>query len=299
MKPRQFRADLLPKIRDLQVTAKQHVLSSMLSGEWISRMHGHGIEFAGYRQYTSGDDASLIDWKASVRSRKLLIKQLEEERDLNLYLLLDVSDTMLTGTVKKVKAEFAAEVASTLSYATLHAGENVSLGMFADGIAKYLPLGHGVAQHGIILRLLANIENYGGAKNFEQGGKELLAMMDTPGLIIVISDFIGFDETWERYLKIMATQHDLIAIVVRDPRDRRLPPEGEYVVEDPTTGQKLVIDAADYAAPYAAYVEAEEERIRGLIHRAGAESIFLETTDNYKDLLTRSFLMRKKRWWVE
>jgi len=299
MKPRQFRADLLPKIRDLEITAKQHVLSSMMSGEWISRMHGHGIEFAGYRQYTSGDDASLIDWKASVRSRKLLIKQLEEERDLNLYLLFDVSDTMLTGTVKKIKAEYAAEIASSLSYATLHAGENVAMAMFSDKVHKYLPLGHGVAQHGIILRLLANIENYGGNKNFAQSSKELLAMMDAPGLIIVVSDFIGFDETWERYLKIMAAQHDLIIIVIRDPRDRRLPAEGEFVVEDPTNGQTLVIDAADYAEPYAEYVAKEEERIRQLVHRAGSESLFLETTDNYKDILTKSFLMRKKRWWVE
>lgn len=269
-----------------------------MTGEWISRLHGHGIEFAGYRQYTAGDDASLIDWKASVRSRKLLIKQLQEEKDLNVFILLDVSDTMLTGTVKKAKAEYAAEITSTIAYGTLHAGENVSLAMYANKVIRYLPLGHGVAQHSIILRLLANIENYGGQKEFAQGSKELLAMMNAPGLIIVISDFIGFDETWERYLKIMATQHDLIAIIIRDPRDRRLPPTGEYVLEDPTTGQKIVIDAADYAAPYAAYVKQEEERITGLIHRAGAESLFLETTDNYKDILTKSFLMRKKRWWV-
>ena len=96
----------------------------------------------------------------------------------------------------------------------------------------------------------------------------------------------------------MAVAHDLIIIIVRDPRDRRLPAKGEYVLEDPSSGQKLVIDGADYAQPYAEYVAKEEARITELVRQSGAELIMLETTDNYKDLLTRSFLLRKKRWWA-
>jgi uncharacterized protein (DUF58 family) len=226
-----------------------------------------------------------------------LIKQLQEEKDLNVFILLDVSDTMLTGTVDKVKAEYAAEITSTLAYAILHSGENVSLSMFSNRVNKHLPLGHGVVHHGVMLKLLANIDLYGGKKDFGQSAKELLAMMRAPGLIMVISDFVGFDSEWERYLKIMAAEHDLITMIVRDPRDRRLPSKGEYVLEDPSTGQKLVIDAADYMQPYADYVEKEETRIKQLVQQAGAESVMLETTDNFKELLTRSFLLRKKKWW--
>jgi uncharacterized protein (DUF58 family) len=262
-------------------------------------MHGHGIEFAGYRQYTSGDDASLIDWKASVRSRKLLIKQLQEERDLNVAILLDVSDTMLTGTVSKVKAEYAAEIASTIAYATLSAGENVSFTMLADGIRKHLPFGHGVGHHALLLKLLVNPEYWGGVRNFPLSARQSLAMVTTPSLFILISDYIGFETSWERFLKIMATQHDLIVIIVRDPRDRRLPSVGEFLVEDPSTGQTLLIDATDYAAPYAAYVAQEEERIASLMRQAGAQMILLETTDDYADVLLREFILRKRRWWLD
>jgi hypothetical protein len=86
-------------------------------------------------------------------------------------------------------------------------------------------------------------------------------------------------------------------LLVRDPRDRRLPEHGEFVLEDPTTGQKLVVDSADYAQPYADFVAQEEARITTLVRRAGAELIALETTQSYKDVLTRSFLRRKNRWW--
>lgn len=297
MKPRELRADLLPKIRDLEIEAKQQVLSAMLSGEWISRVRGHGIEFAGYRQYTSGDDASLIDWKASLRSRKLVIKELQEEKNLNIYLFLDVSDTMLVGTTDKIKAEYAAEVVSSLAFATLRSGEGVSLGLWADGMKRFMPVGTGVAYHHQLVRSLTNIELYGGKKDIHHAGSQLLAVMPTPGLIILVSDCVGFDEAWERMLRVFATKHDLVVILIRDPRDRRLPPTGEFVVEDPTSGQKLVIDSADYGEPYKAFVEEEEARITSVVRSAGADLILFETTQPYKDVLTRAFLRRKSRWW--
>ncbi len=297
MKPRSFRADLLPKIRDLEIEAKQQVLSAMISGEWISRMRGHGIEFAGYRQYTTGDDASLIDWKASLRSRRLVIKELQEEKNLNVYMFLDVSDTMLCGTTDKVKSEYAAEVASSLAFAALHMGENVSLALWSDHVTRFMPLGNGVAYHHQITRQILDIAHYGGVKDIAHSTRQLLAVMPTPGLIMLITDAVGFDAAWEHNLKVMATKHDLILIVVRDPRDRRLPAHGEFVLEDPTTGQKLVVDAADYAQPYAAFVAAEEERISALVRSAGADLIMLETSSPYKDIVRQAFVQRKRRWW--
>jgi uncharacterized protein (DUF58 family) len=297
MKPRSFRADLLPKIRDLEIEAKQQVLSATLSGEWISRLRGHGIEFAGYRQYTTGDDASLIDWKASLRSRRLVIKELQEEKNLNIYLFVDVSDTMLVGTVDKIKAEYAAELASSLAFASLHSGENVSLALWSDHLTRFAPLGHGVGYHHQLMRQLLDPDQYGGVKDITKATAQLLAVMPTPGLILLVSDCIGFDEKWERALKILSTRHDLMVLIVRDPRDRRLPASGEYVLEDPTGGQKLVIDAADYAEPYQQYVAAEEQRIETLVRRAGADIVMLETSQPFKDPIRKAFAQRKSRWW--
>ena len=295
VKIKDFRPNLLPSIRDAHIRAKRSVLSSTMSGEWISRKRGHGIEFAGYRQYTSGDDASQIDWKASVRSRKLLVKELQEERDLNIFFLLDVSDTMLFGTTDKLKAEYAAELLSSLAFAAAHSGESTSFSLFNDRITHHLPLSIGLSRHALALRLLSNPENYGGKRDFAKVGRELLAIMRTRGLIIIISDFIGFDKDWDRTLKIMAEAHDLLCILVRDQRDRRLPASGEYVLADPSSGEVIVIDVADYAEPYKAYVEAEEARLKTLLRRANADLVSLETTEDFSRVLMRYFMLRSQR----
>jgi len=297
MKLREFRADLLPKIRDLQIEAKQQVLSAMLTGEWISRLRGHGIEFAGYRQYTTGDDASLIDWRASLRSRKLVVKELQEERSLAIMLAVDVSDTMLVGTTDKIKAEYTAELVSSLAFGALHVGENVGMGLWSAGVKRFLPLGHGTAYHFQIAHLLSEIKHYGGEKRVAKSLQQLDAMMPQRGLFIVCTDAVGFDAEWERVLRIIASAHDLIFVVVRDPRDRRLPAHGEYHVEDPQSGQTLVIDGADYAQPYAEYVEKEEARIKQVVQGCGGDVLFLETTKPFKDILTNAMLQRKHRWW--
>ena len=267
MKQTDFRPDLLPTIRKLEIHAKRSVLSTTLTGNWLSKIRGHGIEFAGYRSYTVGDDAALIDWRASVRSRKLLVKELSEEKNLNIFLLVDVSNTMLFGTVNKLKAEYVAELVSSFSFAALRGGESVGIALFSDRVKKFAAPKLGLPNHATLMGLIGDINNYGGKKDFPKAASQLLSMMGVPGLIIVISDFVGIDETWDSYLKIMAEQHDLICVAVRDKRDRELPSHGEYLLEDPTTGQKLVIDVADYGAPYKAYVQHEERKLASLFHR--------------------------------
>jgi uncharacterized protein (DUF58 family) len=289
-----FRPDLLPTIRHLEVHAKRNALSRTLSGNWLSRIKGRGIEFFGYRQYVSGDDAGMIDWKASLRSRRLLVKELNEEKSLNIYVLLDVSDTMLFGTTDKLKAEYAAELVSSLSFAMLRAGENVALALFAERIKRFVPLSQGLAHHPALLKAIGDITMYGGSKNFGKVAPQLLSIMES-GLVILISDFLQFDEEWERYFKIISKKYDLICIGVRDPRDRALPDTGEYVLSDPTTGQRLVIDASDYAKPYKDFVLQEEKHLRELMLHAHGDFLMLETTENYSRAIVQFMLLHSKR----
>jgi len=291
----EFKPELLPTIRKLEIHAKRNVLSQTLTGNWLSKIRGHGIEFSGYRQYQPGDDASLIDWRASIRSRKLLVKELNEEKNLNIFVMLDVSDTMLFGTTEKLKAEYAAELVSSLSFAALRSGENVSLSMFSDKIRKFVELKQGTNSHGLLMKALANADYYGGPKDFGKSSIQFLSLMEVPGLIILVSDFIGLDATWEHYLKVMAKKHDLLCIMVRDPRDRRLPEVGEYILADPSTGQKLVIDASDYAKPYYEYVLHEEESLHSLLNMAHADMLLLETTDDYASKIVHFFLIRNRK----
>lgn len=295
MKVIDFKPELLPTIAKLEVHAKRSVLSTTLTGNWISKIRGHGIEFGGYRQYASGDDASQIDWKASRRARKLLVKEIDEEKNLNVYFFIDVSDTMLFGTTDKIKAELVAELVSSLSFAMLKGGESVGMALFSDKLHRFVPLSQGMGQHATLMKVIANPTFYGGAKDIEHSASQLISTMGTPGLIIVISDFIGMKEADERMLKIIAEQYDLIGLLVRDPRDRTLPASGEYVLKDPTSGQALVIDTADYALPYREYVHKEEQHLTNLFRRAGADLAMLETTDDYARVLTEFFIAHNKR----
>ncbi len=290
-----FRPDLLPTIRKLEIHAKRDVLSRSLAGSWISKIRGRGIEFAGYRQYTPGDDAGQIDWRASVRSRKLLVKELEEEKSLNIMLAIDASDSMLFGTTDKLKAEYVAELTSSLTFATLRGGESVGLALWADKVKRFVPLSQGIAQHAVLMRALADVHSYGGPKNFTHVMMQLLAYMQQRALVIIISDFVGYDSSWDTPLKVLAQKHELICILVRDRRDRELPSSGEYVLSDPSSGQRLVIDAADYAAPYSAYVKQEESHLADMLRRAGSELLSLETTDNYSSALVKFMSIHNKR----
>jgi uncharacterized protein (DUF58 family) len=295
MKNTDFRVDLLPSLHKLQIHAKRDALSTTLTGNWISKIKGHGIEFSGYRQYTASDDANMIDWKASVRSRKLLVKELQEEKNLNVFLLVDVSDTMLFGTTNKLKAEFVAEMCSSIAYAALRSTENVGLVVFSDHVKRYVEINQGMAQHALIIKVLSTASVYGGKKDFPKAAGQLLSIMKEGGLIIIVSDFIGVDHSWEKYLKIMAEKHDLICLMVRDPRDRRLPETGEFVLQDPSSGEKLVIDAADYHEPYKLYVEEEEKKFKSLLRRAKADFLSIETTENYTEKLVKFLMVHNKR----
>ena len=131
---KEFHPDLLPKIRRLAIQANRDVLSRTLTGNWLSTFKGRGMQFSGYREYQqSTDDAGKIDWRASLRAQKLLVKELQEDRNLQVTIMVDVSNSMLYGSGEELKAEVAAEIASTLAYPAIRAGDSVGLVMFSDG----------------------------------------------------------------------------------------------------------------------------------------------------------------------
>ncbi len=293
---KEFHPSLLPQIRELSIKANRKFLARTLTGNWLSSLKGRGMEFSDYRAYTSGDDASLIDWKASLRARKILVKELTEERNLNVYILLDVSNSMLYGSGELLKAEFAAEVVSSLSFAALHAGDAVALAMCADTMKHYLRPSIGMRQHSILLNLIANGDNWGGKFDFGAVMNQLVSVTRGRGVIIIVSDFLGMEDRWRGYLESASGRFQMIGVCIRDPRDRRLPKHaGEYVLEDPYSDEKIVIDCAVYAEPYRRYVEDEEERIRSAFRQVRGDVIFLEVGTDFVRPLMRFFHKRELR----
>lgn len=285
---KRFDAELLPKIRKLDLYARQNALSEVIEGNWTTTFKGHGMEFSGYRTYQYGDDASLIDWKASLRSKSLLIKEYEQEKSVNVFFMFDVSNSMLFSSTRKLKAEFGAEVISSLAFAILRSGDSVGLSMFTDKLVTRLPLNMGRRMHYMIVKDLSNVNNYGGNFDLGKSMNFLFSFLKNRAVIIIVSDFIGLDEKWYKYLRIASQKYEVIGIMIRDPRDRYLPPElGQYLLEDPYSGEKIYIDTKKYARAYADYVAKEEANIEKHFKATKSDLLKLDTSkDFYKEIMT-------------
>jgi uncharacterized protein (DUF58 family) len=290
---KKINAELLPKIRKLDIYARQSALSQYIEGNWTTTLKGQGIEFSGYRAYSCGDDASMIDWKASLRSKSLLVKEYEQEKSVNVYFLLDVSDSMLFTSTKKLKAEYGAELVSSMSYAILRSGDGVGMSMFTDKLVTRMNINMGRKMHSMIVNDLKNVNNYGGKFSFENTARIMMSVVRGNAVLIIISDFIGLGPDWQKYLRMLHARFEVIGIMIRDPRDRELPKEaGQYYLEDPFSGEKLYIDTATYAKAYKEYVEKEEDAIAKHFKAANADFMKIITDKDYNVELIKFFKRR-------
>src|SRR3989338_9486315 len=196
--------DLLPAIRKLQVITKGYAVTGLV-GQYNSVFKGRGIEFESYRVYSSLDDASLIDWKASKKVHRLLIKEYTEERNINVLFVLDISESMLFGSTQKLKNEYAAELVASLAHAILEVGDNVGLVMYNDTIVENIVPSRKKSQFYDISRNLTNPELYGGNGKFSELSKFLLTSFNRGTVVIIVSDFVGMDEGWKSNLKIITS----------------------------------------------------------------------------------------------
>jgi uncharacterized protein (DUF58 family) len=280
--------NLIPQIKSKELRAKRRVLSRTLEGGWTALLKGRGMEFAGFRVYQYGDDASRIDWGASLRSKDILVREFEEYRNVNVLFLVDVSNTMLFSSQRKLKAEFAAELAFNLALSVLDNGDSVGYALFADDlIAKELPgVGRGIVEG--FASVLSDPRNYGGGKNFSKVITSLNTMLKQRALIIIISDFIGMPDGWERYVKMVAEKFDLIGIMVRDPRDRAFPETGsQFLLEDPFSGECAFVDVKDAKLLFERQVQEDEAHIKQVFDtaRAGFVAVTTDAQDMFAPVL--------------
>jgi uncharacterized protein (DUF58 family) len=285
---RRFEAELIPKIRKLDVLARQTVLSEVIEGNWTAVFKGHGMEFSGYRAYNFGDDASLIDWKASLRSKSLLIKEYEQEKSVNIYFLFDISNKMLFSSTKKLKAEYGAEIISSMAYAILRSGDSVGMSMFNNKLVTKLPLNVGKRMHYMMIKDLSNVAYYGGDFDLPKVLNFLFTFLKNKAVLIIVSDFIGLSPDWYKYLRIASQRYEIIGIMIRDPRDRELPKgAGQYTLQDPSTGETIYIDTNKYAQAYKEYVMKEEAEIEKHFKATRSDLLKLTTDqDFYKPIIT-------------
>lgn len=275
-----LRIDLIPRMSKTDVNSRRDVLAKTLQGEWSTVFKGRGIEFAGFRKYQYGDDASLIDWKASLRSKEILIREFEEFKNFTIFFLLDVSDSMLFSSHGKLKCEYSAEVLYTIADAMNKAGDSIGMGMFNTTLVNSIYPFIGTEVLNNMKANLLNKKNYGGGYDLKKALMFSRSILGSKAVIIIISDFIGLEDGWEKYVEMLSLDFELVAIMIKDPRDRDLPfSTGQVMLKDPFTGKNMYVDTRQVSKIYKEDVEKRENYIKSIFKKSKGDFLLLTTDD--------------------
>ncbi|MFP4424004.1 MAG: DUF58 domain-containing protein [Candidatus Woesearchaeota archaeon] len=288
MAVKELKVDLKPLIGQLHLSSSNDVTGA-LTGSYLTVYKGRGLEFGGYRQYTAADDASSIDWKASMRSEHILVRELVEERNLNVFFLFDVSNSMLFASTDKMKCEYAIELIATMAFAIIRAGDSVGISQFNDDVLNNINPNVGSAQYYKIVHELTNTQNYGGGFNLTKAlRKTTLILRKQRAMIILVSDFLGLTDTaWEDYVKSISTRFDLLPIMIKDPVDMTLPEhKGELIIEDPYSREQIMVNPTSMKEEYEKNARQQENKIIQTFKKYNVEVLKLKTDKPFmRDLI--------------
>ena len=287
---------ILKRVRRIELLTRGMV-KEMLGGQYHSRFKGQGIEFDDFREYQPGDDVRFIDWNVTARMNDPFVRKYVEERELSVMLCVDVSGSGDYGSQDDSKRERAAEIAAVFAFSAVQNQDKVGLTLFSDQVEQYLPARKG-APHA--LRVLRDILN----NQPKHQGTDLKPALDLAlnriahrALVILVSDFITTDSSWEKSLRGVAAKHDVVAAQIMDPREIELPKAGRVCLEDPETGEQILVNTSHPAVreQFAARVAERQIALEQLLRRCGVERIAIRTDEDYVPALKAYFRTRKRR----
>ena len=231
--------EILRGVRQIEIRANRAV-NDILAGQYESVFKGRGMEFDEVREYQLGDDVRAIDWNVTARMGHPFIKKYVEERELTVMLMVDLSRSGAFGTVRQLKNEVAAYVAALLAFAATKNNDKVGLIIFTDRVEKFIPPKKGRRHVLRIIRELLYPELEGADTDLPMALEHLSRMLRKRSVVFIISDFITSD--FEKPLRLANRRHDLVAVNIVDPRERRFEPAGMIELQDAETGETIVVD---------------------------------------------------------
>ncbi len=286
--------ELLKKVKQIEISTR-NIVNEVFSGEYHSVFKGRGMEFAEVREYQPGDDIRLIDWNVTARMGHPFVKIFQEERELTVMLLVDVSSSGSFGTTHQLKREVAAELSAVLAFSAIKNNDKVGLIIFSDRIEKFIPPRKGKSH---VLRVIREILFYKpreASTNIGEALEFLSRVVKRKSTVFLISDFLA--EDFKKALQIASKKHDLIAVSITDPREVVLPDAGLIELEDAETGQTIVIDTTSTEIRNQFHVNAvrQQEELKNLFQSIGVDHINILTDQSYVEPINRFFKMRAKR----
>ncbi|MDE3126324.1 MAG: DUF58 domain-containing protein [Bacteroidota bacterium] len=284
-------AELLKKVRELEIKSKR-LTNRLFTGEYHSAFKGRGMVFKEVKEYHSGDDIRFIDWNVSARMNDTFTKVFEEERELEVFILVDASASNLMGTQHQFKKDLITEIAAVLAFSALNNNDKAGLLFFTDRVEKFIPSKKG-RQHALyMVRELVSLQPMHKQTNIVKALQYLNNITRHKSIVFLLSDFA--DEGYEEALRVAAKKHDVIGIQVYDQLDVQIPNMGLVVVEDPETGEQLWLDTSSkkIRQQYAAQFAKIQQDAKKVFRTAGADLLQIATGQDYVKSLQQFFIQR-------
>lgn len=286
--------EILKKVKLLEISTRK-LVNNLFAGEYHTAFKGQGMTFADFREYVPGDDIRHISWPLTARTGKPFIKKFDEEREMTLMLLVDVSGSTDFGSRDMFKGEVMAHLAALLAFSAAKNNDQVGLLLFSDQVEHYVPPKKG---HGHVQRLLRDLyyhEPKSRETKLEPSLRFLQGVLKKRAAVFVMSDFIdnGYDEA----LRMLGRKHEVISVVVRDPLERELPSIGLIDLWDNETGQFMTVDthSKDFRRRWRALAEQRELIRDKLLRQAQVDRIDVWMHEDFVDPLVKYFKSRQRR----
>ncbi len=285
-------AEILKKVKELEIKSKK-ITQHLFTGEYHSAFKGRGMSFREVREYDPGDDIRFIDWNVSARFSHPFTKLFEEERELTVMLMIDVSASSLFGTVHAHKKDIITEIAAILTFSAISNNDKVGVIFFSDKVEKYIPPKKG-KQHALyIVRELLTSSPKHKKTNLTEGLRFFNNATKQKSISFILSDFL--DENFNDALKVAGKKHDLIGIKVYDKMDMELPDVGLIQVIDSETGATKWIDTSDYLIrnQYQLNFFNYTDLCKNMFLKAGSDLLHVRTDEDYIKVLQKFFVGRR------
>ena len=287
--------EILQKVRHIEIRTKG-LVNDLFGGEYHSVFKGRGMTFSEVREYIPGDDIRMIDWNVTARCNAPFVKILEEERELTVYLLVDVSRSGHFGTVDHFKFELAAEIAAVLGFSAVKNKDKVGLILFSDHVEKYIPP---KKDRSHILRVVREVlfhQPEGTGTSIQSGLDFLMNVAKRKAVVFLISDFL--DDGYWRSLKLANRKHDMIGIRISDPAEKNLPDMGLIKVHDSETGDMFWADlsSTEERNAFSQSITNKWEAFDNECGRSRLDVINVGTDADFVEPLMTYFQRREKRY---
>ena len=288
--------DILKRVRQIEIKTRG-LSRNIFAGEYHSAFKGRGMAFSEVREYQFGDDIRNLDWNVTARYNHPYVKIFEEERELTVMLLIDVSGSREFGSFQRMKKNVITEIAAILAFSAIQNNDKIGVIFFSETIEKFIPPKKGRSH---ILRIIREMIDFRPEKkgtNIPDALRYLTNAIKKKCTAFVISDFIDDNPELEKALSVANSKHDVVAIKIFDEREQELPPIGMIKMKDAETGGYIWVNSSNRATRemYRKWWFDQNEKLKGIFTRCGVDAALINTREDYVKSLMNLFKRREAR----